>query len=426
MIKRIIQSTSFFMLGFTHGTVIAPILSLISLVIFTIVNLDLNHIKNIIKKRRFMIPIGIIIYLFINQLLHLRGNDLINLTFYRTQGKPFYILLLFLAFCTVPKEKLIKYSISLFSGFSSAVLLLQVYLYIFKRGGNEIIFNAVGGHNVRAAFVGQVFLLFFVACRIEQRRNYKYIMSSLSLISFAFFALQFSRGNTIGILAAITFAYYSTSKRWKNIHAAMLVNTTFYLMIIAIAFVCVFVVTPDRWTDLAGDRNVLSRLSFWSTALKIIYRGFLFGGGLGSFSWINGSYESLGVPFIAVIVRGGMAPWLTAESEDLTALGLSVHNVYLQTLVDMGFIGFCLWFFFIREMLKYALLQSKLNYNFSGGSSSLPLCGDFFGILGISLIIFSALSGLAGGFTFFAPSGAFFLYFVGAFNFISLRSETQK
>jgi O-antigen ligase len=373
-----------------------------------------------------MVPVGIIIYLIVNQFLHLRGSDFLNIAFYRTQGKPIYILLLFLAFCTVPKERLIKHSISLFAGFSSAVLLLQTYLYIFRRGGNEIIFNAVGGHNVLAAFVGQVFLLFFVAYRVEQRQKYKYILLSLSLVSFTFFALQFSRGNTIGILAAITFAYYLTSKKWKNIYAAILANTTFYLMVIIVAFICVFVVTPDRWTDLAGDRNVLARFSVWSTALKIIYLGFLFGGGLGSFSWINGSYESLGIPFIAVIVRGGIAPWLTAESEDLTALGLSAHNVYLQTLVDMGFIGFCLWLFFIQKMLKYAILQSKLNYDFSDGSSPLPLCGKFFGILGISLIVFSALSGLAGGFTFFAPSGSFFLYFVSAFNFISLRSATQK
>ena len=417
MIKRIIQSTSFFVLGFTHGTVIVPVLAFMSLVVFTIVNLDLNHIKTVIKKRRFMIPVGILIYLFFNQILHLRGNDLINLAFYRTQGKPIYILLLFLTFCAVPSKTLIKHCLSLFAGFSSSVLMLQVYLYIFRRGGGEIIFDAVGGHNILAAFVGQVFLLFFVAYRLEKRRKYKYISLGLSLISFTFFALQYSRGYTIGILAAITFAYYATGRKGKNMYATMLANTTFYLLVIIAAFISAFVVTPDRWMNLAGDRNVLTRFSFWSTALEIIYSGFLFGGGLGSFSWINGSYESLGVPFIAVIVRGGVAPWLTNESDNLTAAGLSAHNVYLQTLVDMGFIGFCLWFFFIWKMLKYALLQRKLNYVFSESSSWLPLRGDFLGILSITLVIFSALSGLAGGFTFFAPSGSFFLYFTGALNF---------
>jgi O-antigen ligase len=426
VIKKTMQSASFFILGFTHGTVIIPVLAFCSLIFFTVINFNSNHIKDTVRQRRFMIPMGIIVYLIINQFLHLRGSDFLSMAFYRSQGKPIYILLLFLAFCMVPKEKLIKHSVSLFAGFSSAVILLQIYLYIFRRDGSEIVFDIVGGHNVLAAFVGQVFLLFFVAYRMENRQKHKYILLGFSLISFTFFALQYSRGYTIGILAAITFAYYSTSKRGKNIYAAMLVNTTFYLLVIVAAFVAAFVVTPDRWANLAEDRNVLTRFSFWSTALEIIYSGFLFGGGLGSFSWINGSYESLGVPFIAVIIRGGVAPWLTTESEDLTAAGLSAHNVYLQTLVDMGFIGFCLWFLFIRAMLKYAFLQKKLNYDFTDVSSWLPLCGKFFGTLSITLIVFSALSGLAGGFTFFAPSGSFFLYFTGALNFVSLKSNTKS
>ncbi|MFN6945102.1 MAG: O-antigen ligase family protein [Cytophagaceae bacterium] len=210
-------------------------------------------------------------------------------------------------------------------GFLSAIY--TIYIYVFMNLGETRVSLNISEERTSDPNMFAFSLLLPASICIERVLNQrKKALKAILIVMFGFIIsgilLTGSRGGTLGLVAIIViYTFYTKNKLW-------MVTIFLGASIILMPFVP-WSFLLERW-DTALEGGGAGRTTIWYYGLKMFAHYWLIGAGLNNFVIVYSEFAHF-TPFSHTIYRGS-------------------HNIYLQILVELGFVGFIL---FISGLIKH-------------------------------------------------------------------------
>lgn len=252
--------------------------------------------------------------------------------FYYT-GTIFVPFLIFIIFCNIKISKSflrIFFNLLIISG----VLISLVMLYIYYISGFDpkLRLTAIWlDYNILSAYL-MILFMFNISFIINKEKDEKLLLYIVSII-FLLLGIFLTQTRGVWLAIVITTFIFFIRKPKIIIPSIIFIGVIIFLFFSTIQYKFLTV------KYFGSDYSSLGRLQAWISTLILIKDNFLFGYGFDSYIYLRDQV----FPFYFVDV-------------------LHSHNTYLRTILEMGFIGFVLYFYFIFSAFIYLIRPKKIKF----------------------------------------------------------------
>lgn len=351
-----------------------------------------------IKKYTFIFLIPFI-YWILNLFLFSEPAQLLNLEFYRYDGKfiPVFVILLLLLNSIYYKD-FIEYIKKL----KFLVFLIWIMTIIgFIPFLNISLFES---HNANAGFIGSIIIVnIIILFRFNHVFKFnKVFLFGITLYFLLLFVNYFSRAFFLGLVISLFFLFFFERKN----HNLKNIVSFFFILIIFSIFTSLFSSIPERFIlaikEPGEDWNVITRIAIWQLAINLWFsnfKTFFFGIGIGLFNDIT---------TLEIYKDNIIDKFYFGERHS--------HNIILHLLVEQGLLGLILFFSpFIYIYRKLKTIYSKTRSEISAFNLQVFLT------LFIYLFVASQF-----GLNFFTPSTSIIFYIFLANIISTLKLEVTN
>ncbi len=255
-----------------------------------------------------------------------------------------YIMLAFIVYDVARSKRELRY-LFIASFPSAAVAVLWTTLVLI---GNLQLWqwrSAYSGtpftnYSVYGSFAGVFFLILLSRLLLDKEPYDKVMWGGFLLIFSIGLAFCFSRGAWLSIIIAMLFLF-STRTEGNQYRKFLTIVAFGFVFLVILSIPGVFNLLIERVETVFSTRFASNkmRLLRWAAAIRMFLQQPITGTGYGSFGLLyQGKVELVG---------------------EIAKYQLGAHNEYLQTLAEMGILGFASWIYLIVAFFAYGIRQLR-------------------------------------------------------------------
>jgi len=300
-------------------------------------------------------------------------TDILNVKYFRTEGRIFFAFIPFLYFSTFGISKihfnyLLKSFYFTFAAYTFLILIHTLEIYKIDSlfyGPYDLFSGFFSTKNAAGNFIGFFLITFFLSYKSISYKNI--ILFVLILVPFV---LASSRQAYVSIFFVLIYFFYNSSKlhispNFKKIALFSLPFLTSILLIFRQVADRVFVINMDTI-------NVYYRIMAWQDALIMFSKSPILGIGYNRFGDFNKSFY--GIEGLFFFAREGLYDWTSHYNHP--------HNLYLFILSELGVVGLALFSCIFISLFRYFKSKELINFEYS--------------FLGRLIIVYALANGLFG------------------------------